>query len=374
MGIRNKKVPNSNTKLTRKQIRKEKRKEKKVKRNEFYTNRTKIEKLGSHLNINDCFKVSNKQKSLQNRKQKFGNLNNAVKTSTNKVLSIEEIRNKEQREKNKLQKEMSKQRKKHLLDANIEEDRSIRQLEKQLKLNKRKTKSVPKSFAEDGLDYLLEVCDSETMKTAISTEQELSAVNNEFEEDFALMTGQAKGNKIDKDSYSADDNSVNSSEENEESEYDLDTNSEDCSDEESITSETSREPIISKQKKSKNKFEQNNRDSDENNLQNEKGECLNKQGYEKYKTAKKETPRDKLKTNKNKSNNANDDVIEVVTNSKKRRNGYDDVVINKKTKIISADSCSSNNEDFSTDGVDEGERFSEGEIDEEFGRGAVKKE
>lgn len=47
---------------------------------------------------------------------------------------------------------MHKQRTKQLLNANIDEDRNIRQLEKQLKLNKRKSKSVPKSFAEDGLD------------------------------------------------------------------------------------------------------------------------------------------------------------------------------------------------------------------------------
>lgn len=31
----------------------------------------------------------------------------------------------------------------------------IKQLEKQLKLNKRKSKSVPKSFASDGLDCIL---------------------------------------------------------------------------------------------------------------------------------------------------------------------------------------------------------------------------
>lgn len=49
---------------------------------------------------------------------------------------------------------MQKQRAKQLSDANIEEDRNIKQLEKQLKLNKHKSKSksIPKSFTEDGLD------------------------------------------------------------------------------------------------------------------------------------------------------------------------------------------------------------------------------
>lgn len=47
---------------------------------------------------------------------------------------------------------MVKQRNKQLLDANIEEDRIIKQLEKQLGLKKRKTKALPKSFNEEGLD------------------------------------------------------------------------------------------------------------------------------------------------------------------------------------------------------------------------------
>lgn len=48
-----------------------------------------------------------------------------------------------------------KQRKKQLLDANKEEDIIIKQLEKQLGLKKRKTKALPKSFVEEGLDCML---------------------------------------------------------------------------------------------------------------------------------------------------------------------------------------------------------------------------
>jgi len=36
-------------------------------------------------------------------------------------------------------------------------------LEKQLRLNKRKSKGLPTSFKEDGLDYILGACDSKML-------------------------------------------------------------------------------------------------------------------------------------------------------------------------------------------------------------------
>ena len=44
--------------------------------------------------------------------------------------------------------------------ANEEEKQNISKLEKQLGLKRRKSKNLPKSFTEDGLDYLINVCDS----------------------------------------------------------------------------------------------------------------------------------------------------------------------------------------------------------------------
>lgn len=38
---------------------------------------------------------------------------------------------------------------------------------------------------------MLEVCDSENMKAAVAAEQQLTEVNDDFEEDFALMTGKS---------------------------------------------------------------------------------------------------------------------------------------------------------------------------------------
>lgn len=47
---------------------------------------------------------------------------------------------------------MSENRKRQLIEANAEEDKNIKRLEKQLKLNKRKSKAIPRSFVDDGLD------------------------------------------------------------------------------------------------------------------------------------------------------------------------------------------------------------------------------
>lgn len=71
----------------------------------------------------------------------------------------------------KLRKEQQKQRKRRLIQDNIEEDKNLRRLEKQLKLNKRKNKkTLPKSFVDDGLDFLLEVCDGNNLQIETSPE------------------------------------------------------------------------------------------------------------------------------------------------------------------------------------------------------------
>lgn len=48
-----------------------------------------------------------------------------------------------------------KQKMEQLKQTNQEEDKMIKQLEKRLKLDKRKSKSTPKSFVSDGLDCIL---------------------------------------------------------------------------------------------------------------------------------------------------------------------------------------------------------------------------
>lgn len=62
-------------------------------------------------------------------------------------------RNKEKVEEIKLQKQFEKSRREQMKQANEEEDKEIKRLSKQLKLDKRKT--VGKSFVDDGLDCIL---------------------------------------------------------------------------------------------------------------------------------------------------------------------------------------------------------------------------
>ena len=73
-----------------------------------------------------------------------------------------EVKKKEKDE--KFRKAQEKQRKLQMELANQEEEQTIKKLEKQLKLNKRKTKGLPASFKEDGLDYLLDVLDADTLQ------------------------------------------------------------------------------------------------------------------------------------------------------------------------------------------------------------------
>lgn len=67
----------------------------------------------------------------------------------------DDLHKKEKQEFEDLQRAMQKERMKQLRDANEEEDRTIKQLEKRLKLAKRKSKSLPKTFVADGLDCTL---------------------------------------------------------------------------------------------------------------------------------------------------------------------------------------------------------------------------
>ena len=82
-----------------------------------------------------------------------------------KVREEKEERKKRQREKRRA-KEDKKVRRKRLREENEAEERNIRHLEKQLGLKKKKSKEgkLPKSFSEDGLDFLLDICDPEKVK------------------------------------------------------------------------------------------------------------------------------------------------------------------------------------------------------------------
>ncbi|KRT81456.1 hypothetical protein AMK59_6348 [Oryctes borbonicus] len=202
----------NNRPKTRKQLRKDQRKMKKQRRAEYYTNRPKPGRfvLKPSEDVVAEKTLENDHKSFQKPEKK--KLKNTPNKRTNS--NFNEIEN-EKRKQKKLEKEMQKQRKKQLFEANLQEDRNIKQLEKQLKLNKRKSKLIPKTFASEGLDYILEVCDSENIKGIVNAEQELNDSGNEFDEDFALMANQPRENLKEASKYpsaDSDDENNNDSE------------------------------------------------------------------------------------------------------------------------------------------------------------------
>jgi hypothetical protein len=128
------KIPKS-----RKELRKEQRKLKKAKKNEFFQRKkNKVEKSVIE-NANDEVQMNS-------------NADMSVRKSQERKI-LKELRERERYR--KLQLDMKNQRIKQLKEANQHEDRVIRKLEKQLKLNKKKLKSIPKAFTTDGLDCIL---------------------------------------------------------------------------------------------------------------------------------------------------------------------------------------------------------------------------
>ncbi|KAM0733548.1 Nucleolar MIF4G domain-containing protein 1 [Formica fusca] len=178
-------------KKTRKILRKEKRQLKKINRAAFY----------------------------QKTNQKQG------KNNIEQTLSIKP--QKRQKPKNmkegKMEIKMKKQRMEQLKRANLEEDKMIKQLEKRLKLNKRKSKSTPKSFTSDGLDYLLDFCDSESRSHMVETEKQLleTGLSTEFEEDLNIAIG-AEDNIEDEDEKLDRESNIDN---NEDFEQDMDNES-----------------------------------------------------------------------------------------------------------------------------------------------------
>lgn len=172
MKIKNKSLDNHkkslHSKRSRKTLRKEKRKEKKARKNEYYTNRNsggkyvKLPTKGMKRGKGEIVKEKN-VKTLKERNEEAlrnnntlgsGNFNSTKKKpkDADEVEIVSKMVKREQKIKEELIKKMSAKRKKQMIAANEEEDKNIKKLEKLLKLNKRKSKSLPKSFTDDGLD------------------------------------------------------------------------------------------------------------------------------------------------------------------------------------------------------------------------------
>lgn len=157
--------------------------------------------------------------------------------------SEDKERNSFKAEKNKLEKDMKQRRGEQLKQANEEEDKNIKQLEKLMKMNKRKSKKLPRAFVDEGLDCilftpnflfffswflnygnilnvwlidLLEVCDPERMISMKQNPAMVESSDSEFEDDIAQATGKKVLKKKKYKSIESDENSDQSEGEDEE--------------------------------------------------------------------------------------------------------------------------------------------------------------
>jgi len=161
----------SRTILKRKQLRQEKRQVKKKSKQDFFKNKFQNKTRSSEYD--EEIPSSGDEES------------NNTKQDTIKAKNAAEVNKKTNKELKELNRQQKKQRRRQLTLANEEEMVNIKQLEKQLGLKKRKSKNLPKSFLDDGLDYILDACDSAKLEAMgdISEDEEgeetIKKINND---------------------------------------------------------------------------------------------------------------------------------------------------------------------------------------------------
>ncbi|XP_016135480.1 nucleolar MIF4G domain-containing protein 1 [Sinocyclocheilus grahami] len=120
------------------------------------------------------------QKQQKANKDSVNTKDNEEETTKRKVHFSEDLP--KQRKKSSL----NENRKRALLEANIEEDKEIKRLEKRLGLNKRKNKkSIPQSFTNDGLDYILGFLEPGSSATGLyesDEEMDIDKAKDDFDE------------------------------------------------------------------------------------------------------------------------------------------------------------------------------------------------
>lgn len=159
----NHKKPPLKKNLSRKELRKEKKLEKKQRKIAYFTNKKAFKEKTKNDNEPGRFVKVRKGDTCEvvvTRKSA-----GVTRDQNNKSQELLKENEKEKQKLKTLQREMKKQRIKALNQENKREDKTIKQLEKKLKLNKRKSKTVPKAFIDCGLDCILFF----TLKISIST-------------------------------------------------------------------------------------------------------------------------------------------------------------------------------------------------------------
>lgn len=170
---KNKAKPKEAPILKRKQLRKEKRQAKKKTKKEFITNKYKkaVPQLHPVAEVKDSKVVEDEEiTSSEDEQEKVQKVKKpeAKKENVPKIKTVQEEKEEKNRKTEKqlkeLKRQQKKQRKLQLRIANEDEEKNIKMLEKQLGMKRRKSKNLPKAFADDGLDFLLNAVDPEKLK------------------------------------------------------------------------------------------------------------------------------------------------------------------------------------------------------------------
>lgn len=179
----------------RKVQRKEKRKLKKAKMKSHYMGQT-LSKPGEEPaqntpTVNEentqkpAVKPTGNLKNVTQRQQETNKDNISIKDSVDEMTK-RKVHFSEHLPKQRKKSSQHESRKRALLEANIEEDKEIKKLEKRLGLNKRKNKkSLPQSFAIDGLDYILGILEPGASATGLyesDEEMDLDKAKDNFDD------------------------------------------------------------------------------------------------------------------------------------------------------------------------------------------------
>ncbi|KAE8279799.1 Nucleolar MIF4G domain-containing protein 1 SGD1-like protein [Larimichthys crocea] len=144
-------------KKSRKELRKEKRKMKKAKMKSHYEGKKTVDDGGNSAVPDDEQPGQKQKKKTEKAKKEVSKAHSSSAPTEKSDKSKTPASSKKGKKASKLQ----ESRKMALLEANEDEDREIKKLERCLGLNKRKNKkSLPQSFVADGLDYILGMLDS----------------------------------------------------------------------------------------------------------------------------------------------------------------------------------------------------------------------
>ncbi|XP_040922092.1 nucleolar MIF4G domain-containing protein 1 [Toxotes jaculatrix] len=168
-------------KKSRKEMRKEKRKLKKAKKKIYYEgNKTPSLPTGDGGNSEiPAEKRLQVKKNVEKAKKGVSNIHSNLSSATGEKSNSKKLLSAKKGKKvNKLQ----ESRKMALMEANEQEDREIKKLERCLGLNKRKNKkSLPQSFVADGLDYVLGILDSGSSAVMYDDDDDMEKAKENFE-------------------------------------------------------------------------------------------------------------------------------------------------------------------------------------------------